>query len=168
MPRVQHNWNTIKRAFVSGKMSLRELSREHTEIASDPGYERLRAIASKEDWTAQRKVYQHTLNTVTAQQPEAQAIAENTEKLIDAAELITRHVRLAKAFQSKIVARLQTINPEELKPSDLIAWLKISTDIERLANGMAIDRQDITSSDRSLSIVRVVIDPKNGNQETAY
>jgi len=41
-------------------MSLRELSREHTGIASDPGYERLRAIASKEDGAEQ----QHTLNTL--------------------------------------------------------------------------------------------------------
>lgn len=67
------------------------------------------------------------------------------ERLIDAAghrrDMHMRTARLAAALQNKIVARLQTLEPNELSPRDLIQWLDISTRVERTARDALISSQ---------------------------
>lgn len=50
-------------------------------------------------------------------------------------DMAKRQAKIAQGVQGKIVARLQTINPNELSPSDLIRWLEISAKVERTALG---------------------------------
>ncbi|MDH6126741.1 hypothetical protein [Kitasatospora sp. GP82] len=50
-------------------------------------------------------------------------------------DLARRHARLAQAFLSKAVARLQTLDPRELSPGDLLRCFQVATDIERRAVG---------------------------------
>ncbi|GAA0695311.1 hypothetical protein GCM10010193_57570 [Kitasatospora atroaurantiaca] len=50
-------------------------------------------------------------------------------------DLARRHARLAQAFLSKAVARLQTLSPSELSPSDLLRYFQVAADIERRAVG---------------------------------
>lgn len=44
-------------------------------------------------------------------------------------------LRLAQAAQSKAVARLQTLDPRELSPSDLLRYIQVATEMERRAVG---------------------------------
>ncbi|MFE2289867.1 hypothetical protein [Streptomyces sp. NPDC059452] len=52
-------------------------------------------------------------------------------------EISRRHAKLAQAAQSKAVARLQTLDPRELSPSDLLRYIQVATEIERRAVGEA-------------------------------
>ncbi|MGD6751972.1 hypothetical protein [Streptomyces sp. BH105] len=50
-------------------------------------------------------------------------------------EIARRHAKLAQAVQSKAVARLQTLDPRELSPSELLRYVQVATEIERRAVG---------------------------------
>lgn len=51
------------------------------------------------------------------------------------AEMGERHAAIALGFQSKVAARLKSINPEELSPADMERWFKTAAMLERLARG---------------------------------
>lgn len=68
---------------------------------------------------------------------------QRTQDLIDAAELISRHLQLAKALQGVAVKRLKEFNPSELTPKDLVAWINAATNIERLAMGLETTRTEV-------------------------
>ncbi|MEV4557173.1 hypothetical protein AB0K51_09260 [Kitasatospora sp. NPDC049285] len=75
-------------------------------------------------------------------------------------DLARRHARLAQAFLSKAVARLQTLDPRELTPGDLLRYFQVAADIERRAIGDepsalpeqqdsdALDAADLTDEER--------------------
>ncbi|MGH3368535.1 MAG: hypothetical protein ACRDPR_00900 [Nocardioidaceae bacterium] len=52
-------------------------------------------------------------------------------------EIARRHAKLAQAVQSKAVARLQTLDPRELSPSELLRYVQVAAEIERRAVGEA-------------------------------
>ncbi|MET9829471.1 hypothetical protein ABZ078_09200 [Streptomyces sp. NPDC006385] len=52
-------------------------------------------------------------------------------------DLARRHAKLAQAVQSKAVARLQSLDPRELSPSELLRYIQVATEIERRAVGEA-------------------------------
>ncbi|MFB7500381.1 hypothetical protein ACFC09_37870 [Streptomyces sp. NPDC056161] len=52
-------------------------------------------------------------------------------------EVARRHAKLAQAVQSKAVARLQTLDPRELSPSELLRYIQVAAEIERRAVGEA-------------------------------
>lgn len=52
-------------------------------------------------------------------------------------EIARRHAKLAQAVQSKAVARLQTLDPRELSPSELLRYIQVAAEIERRAVGEA-------------------------------
>lgn len=56
----------------------------------------------------------------------------NIEQIVAMRE---RHVKVAVALQNKVLQRLQTMNPDELTPSNLIRWFEIAVKIERLSRG---------------------------------
>lgn len=62
-----------------------------------------------------------------------------------------RHAKIARAFQEKIIRRLNSLNPEVLSPKDLSAWLDVSVKIERQAMGepTEIVSQEIAGKDGS-------------------
>ncbi|OJF13314.1 hypothetical protein [Couchioplanes caeruleus] len=51
-------------------------------------------------------------------------------------EMAERHARLASALQSKVVARLQSLDASKLTPGDIARWLEVTTRLERLALGL--------------------------------
>lgn len=61
-------------------------------------------------------------------------------------EMRRQHIKMAKAFQTNVVRRLQTIDPETLSPVHLAAWFKLSVDVERQARGEADSRVDVEHS----------------------
>jgi hypothetical protein len=46
---------------------------------------------------------------------------------------IRKQVALARAFQNKVITRLNALNPDELSPGDLAKWIVIAGKIERQA-----------------------------------
>lgn len=52
-------------------------------------------------------------------------------------EIARRHAKLAQAVQGKAVARLQSLDPRELSPSELLRYVQVATEIERRAVGEA-------------------------------
>ena len=65
---------------------------------------------------------------------------QQTEKLVDAAEMIARHLKRARALQGKAVQALQMLEPSALHARDVLAWIGQSIQMERLALGEATAR----------------------------
>jgi hypothetical protein len=57
-----------------------------------------------------------------------------------------RHVNIAQMAQTKIIQRLQALDPDDLTPSQLIRWLEVTAKIERAALGVS-DHLDVISHD---------------------
>ena len=53
--------------------------------------------------------------------------------------MVVRHAHEAKLFQSKVHERLENLNPDELKPNELIKWYEVAVKIERLSNGVSTE-----------------------------
>lgn len=50
-------------------------------------------------------------------------------------EMAERHAKLAAAFLGKLVARLQSMSPDDLSPRDMAYWLDVASKVERMARG---------------------------------
>lgn len=139
------DWPYWRNKFVTGDddLSLQRLS----ELPEAPALQSIKNRSSKESWYEQRKAFRRA---VAVEADKAIAAGDVTGKtlakvdaLIDAAETITRHVKLARKMQSLVVQRLRDMKPNELSPRDLIAFINASTAIERLALGMATEHTKI-------------------------
>ncbi len=67
-------------------------------------------------------------------------------------EIARRHAKLAQAVQSKAVARLQTLDPRELTPSDLLRYIQVAAEIERRAVGEAPEAGTVEERDRGADV----------------
>lgn len=140
----RYNWDEIRRAFITGNMTLKDLSRESTGNPDHPAYGRIRIVAStkNEDWDAQRRAYRNNLKLSIAGESSTKLIAAKVDKLIDAAEIIASHLQISKGL--KAIARLGIKrileNPDlikTVKPTELVAIVREATNIERLAFGLS-------------------------------
>ena len=64
-----------------------------------------------------------------------QAMAKQQE---DRIEVNTRYARLAKAGSAKLAQAIMNIDPDDLKPADIIRWVEGLQKVERLALGMPL------------------------------
>ena len=127
-----YDWEALKRAFITDeKITLESLSRERTGLETSPSVYALREHSAKEDWAEQRKAYQRQINATAAKA--AEQVTARTEELIDAAEAVARHIKLAKILQSLGYQKLKNLDPESLTPKDAIAMVQLGTDLERKA-----------------------------------
>ncbi len=138
------NWEIWRKQFVQGPDDLdyKRLSK----YTGAPAYSSLRNRASKEDWPSQRKRYRANLGTLAGTVPEAQHVAQQVEKIIDAAEMLTRHAKACRMVGQKAIQAMQMVDPATLKPSDALAWLKFAVEAERLTEGLVTQRQEIDLS----------------------
>ena len=67
-------------------------------------------------------------------------------------EIARRHAKLAQAVQSKAVARLQTLDPRELTPSELLRYIQVAAEIERRAVGEAPAAGTVEERDRGADV----------------
>lgn len=158
MPAKTHDWEALKKLYLTGDMDLYDLSREYTGLQTSPSYQALRNKSSQDKWNDQRKAYRHmlsTVSTVVSTQPDqsakAQEIIRNTEALIDSAEAISRHIRLAKTLQADVLELNKHVLPaireldlSKAKPGEIASLIRAmadvlakSTEIERKAMGLA-------------------------------
>lgn len=129
------DWEYLRHKYVSGddSVTLDYLSK----LPSAPVLGSIKNRASKESWAEQRKTFRYHSMTKLADSATAQKAIEQTQKLVDAAEIITQHLQLSKALKSIAARRLREFDPTELSPRDLVAWITAATTIDRLAMGMS-------------------------------
>lgn len=91
--------------------------------------------SAKYKWVERAKAYDDYVEKLKRKEKE-KAIKEMAE----------RQARIAMAFQEKIIERLQSIDPAELTPTELVKWFEIAAKIERLNRGepTEIGKQEIT------------------------
>lgn len=159
MPAKTYDWEAIKKVYVTGDMDLNVLSREYTDLPTSPSYQALRNKSSQDKWNEQRKAFRNMLSTVETQpenRAKAQEIIRNTEALIDSAEAISRHIRLAKTLQTdvlilhnKLLPRIKDLDLSKINPNTVAQILKAmadvltkATDIERKAMGLVDPAQN--------------------------
>ena len=77
-------------------------------------------------------------------------------------EMAERHVKEARALQSKALERLRTLRPEEMGPADVLRFFVEASKLERLALGEpdSLQRQELTGKHGGplvLSIIEEVV-----------
>jgi hypothetical protein len=149
MARFDGNWTEWKKRFVSGgdEVTLKWLS----EQPGAPSYSSLRKRSAPkwEDWEEQRKNYREQVDTLATVHPDVQQTTARVEKIIDTAEMLTRHMKAARLVGQKAILAMQATDPASLKPTEALAWMKFAIEAERLTEGMATARQEIDLSGMS-------------------
>jgi hypothetical protein len=135
------DWSYWRHRFVTGDdtVTYRLLS----EQPGAPAYATIKTVASKEDWTDQRKRYRYQQTTAVAIQPGVKETAEQVTKLVDTAEMFSRHIKAARLAGQKAIQAMQQTDPATLKPEQALAWLKFAVEAERLTEGLATQRQEV-------------------------
>jgi len=140
-------WAKWKRIYVTGDddITLAVLSR-HQDA---PSLNQLKKISTRDSWPEQRKQYRNQLDRKVLESASTQRVVDHVERLIDVAEIQTRHIKLAKSMQSRVAASLQDMQQKNttLSPRDAATWLKIATDLERLAVGLVTHRTEVVATD---------------------
>lgn len=146
-----YDWDTLRKAYVSGDVDLIALARETTRLESSPAYISLKKRAAKEGWTNLRKEYQRNVTVVSAANPTVQQVAAQTEQYIDAAGAIARHINLAKSlethyleYMAKLQRDVENMNFSGITPFQLsLIYQRMATvaatsaDMERKALGIS-------------------------------
>jgi hypothetical protein len=96
------------------------------ELWSESGAtSRLRGWARENKWKERALAYDDHLDQIL--------IISHEEEV---KRMVARHAEEAKLFQSKVHERLENINPDDLKPQELIKWYETAVKIERLSLGV--------------------------------
>lgn len=70
------------------------------------------------------------------------AAAAREEAVVELERMVKRHANLAVGFLGKVTRRLQSMQPDDLQPRDLVQWTKVATDLERMSRGQLVGDQD--------------------------
>jgi hypothetical protein len=146
------DWDYWRHQFVTGDMSLKELSEGHTA----PAFKTLRNKSSAEDWPSQRQKFRDMKRTQAAILPDVKQTADEVKKIIDSAEMLTRHAQLTKLMGAIAAHELQQLRrkqlagePTGLKPDDALKLARAAIADERLTEGLATQRQELDLSSMS-------------------
>jgi len=160
MTQPSYDWEAIEQFFIHSDKKLIELSQERTGFSTSPPYTSLRKRAGKYDWSGKRAEAKAMLRMVPSGSEEKNAIAEissEVTKLVDAATIISDHLKLSRSMKafygalgSKIQAAIAALDATELTPDNVIRALSVmttliaaSTDLERKTLGIAEPLQQI-------------------------
>lgn len=104
--------------------SLRAAHRKLTESGVKLTYESLRQVSYEFQWTPRAEAWDRSYD----QRDHEQLIEQRRE-------MITRHQAVAKALLAKAMRALQIIPVKAMTPRDVAQYIKLATDIERIAIG---------------------------------
>lgn len=105
---------------------------------------KLKEWSSKYHWVERAASYDEHIDKIKR---------DNYEDIVQETirETVARHTMESKLFQTKVHERLETIDPDELKPNELIKWYETAVKIERLSLGIPtenIKREEIKEVER--------------------
>lgn len=160
-----HDWDYWRQKFVTSNVTLKEMSEGHNA----PAFKTLRNKSSSEDWPSQRQKFRDMKRTQAATLPDVQQTADQVKKIIDSAEMLTRHAQLSKligsiaAHEFKLLRRKQEAGEATgLKPNDIAALAKLAIESERLTEGLATERQEQSGNlGLNVNVTRRVVDALN-------
>lgn len=133
------DWSYWEHKYISSDLSLDFLSK----LPNAPTLNTLKKQSTEGLWRQKRQQFKEQTATAATQNAVTQAAVRQAQQIIDAAELLQRHLQMAKALQSIAASRLKSFSPSELSPKDLVAWVNAATNIERLALGLATERVEV-------------------------
>ena len=140
----KHDWEKWRRLYVVGgdDVTLPTIA----VIPGAPSLPSLKRVCAAELWADQRKRFRMERDTVTIRDDAAVSAVNQVERIIDAAEMLTRHAKASRLVGQKAIQAMQMVDPATLKPADALAWLKFAVEAERLTEGLATQRQEIDLS----------------------
>lgn len=150
------DWDKWRLKYVSGSdaVTLEALSK----MPEAPALPSLKRHSGRESWTEQRERFRYQRDSIATNDETVVAAATEVKKIIDAAEMLTRHAKVSRSLQSLAHAWLQTLKlgndknkfdpakVAKLKPGEVTALLKLALESERLTEGLATQRQEIDLS----------------------
>jgi hypothetical protein len=123
-----------------------------SQIPGAPALSTLKKHSAQESWTDQRKHFRNHTATLIVQSEAVVHAADQVQRLVDIAETVTRQIKLAKALQNAAVKALKDLDTARISPRDIPQWIKISTELERLAIGLATSRIEV---DRAVDVTQL-------------
>jgi hypothetical protein len=148
---VKHDWEKWRRFYVVGddNVSLPSIA----SIPGAPSLPSLKRMCAAESWADQRKRFREQRDTVTVQDDATVSAVRKVERIIDSAEMLTRHAQLTKLMGAIAAHELQQLRrkqlagePTGLKPDDALKLARAAIADERLTEGLATQRQTIDLS----------------------
>jgi hypothetical protein len=103
--------------------SIQKVAQKRT--GGGPHTSRLKEWSNKYQWVNRAIAYDEHIDQII--------IVSQEEEL---KKMVARHTREAELFQSKVHERLENIDPDELKPHELIKWYETAVKIERISRGV--------------------------------
>lgn len=151
----KHDWEKWRRLYVVGEddVTLPSIAL----IPGAPSLPSLKRVCAAELWADQRKRYREQRDTLAIRDEATVSAVRQVEKIVDAAEMLTRHAQISKSFQALAATWLQTLKipntnkfdmekVAKLKPGDIFPYLKWAVDTERMVEGLATQRQEVDVS----------------------
>lgn len=146
MGRKPIDWDKWRGQFVRGNDDVTIAALAECEGA--PALQTLRNKSSKEGWFEQRKRYRCEVQErgavhFSGTKEEVADAIDRTIKIVDAAEMLTRHNRLAKALIGVAAKGLKHLDPKKLKPNEIANLAKLGIDVQRITEGLATERAEV-------------------------
>jgi len=137
----KHDWEKWRRFYVVGgdDVTLPTIAM----IPGAPSLPSLKRVCAAELWADQRKRFRLGRDTEVLRDDTAVSAAEQITRIVDTAEMLTRHIKACRLVGQKAIQAMQATDPATLKPADALAWLKFAVELERLTEGLATQRQEL-------------------------
>lgn len=145
------DWDHWRLKYVTGNeaVTLDALSKE----PDAPALNSLKKKSCRENWPEQRKRFRHQRDTIAHHDATVSAAATEVKKIIDSAEMLTRHAQLTKLMGAIAAHELQQLRRKQLagestglKPDEALKLARAAIADERLTEGLATQRQEVDLS----------------------
>jgi uncharacterized protein YcbX len=145
------DWSIWRHKYVSGPdtLTLKALA----EQPGAPAYQSLKRRSQQESWADQRNRYRYQADTLVAAQPGIRETVAEVAKIVDKAEMLSRHSRASRLATEVVMHELQQLrerqekgDPVSIRVSELANLLKASVDIERVTEGLSTAKVEVTDS----------------------
>ena len=142
------DWDYWRSMYVTGEdhVTLESLSK----ALNAPALDSLKKRSTAERWVEQRQQYRKSIGTLTHyglhQDCTVVTADQRTRELLDAAEMVVRHVAHARALQELGMHKIRITDADKLTVKEAIELIKLGVEIERLSEGLATQRQSVDVS----------------------
>lgn len=144
---AKHDWERWRHLYVTGEDDITLVTL--ALIPGSPSLASLKRRSMQELWTDQRKRFRSQRDTQAIRDDAAVAAATKVSQLVDAAEMLTRHMKAFRLAGGKAISKLQDVDSKNLSIREALDLLKWAVEGERLTEGLATSRQEIDFSQLS-------------------